>query len=235
VIGYPAGVPRPRVHDLDAILDAAEELLAAGPPAALTIRSLADATGASSGSLYHAFGSRNELLGRLWARAAADYLAELRRGVDAALDADGRTPSAAASSGHEDAGHDAAVEATIAAATTLARLREARPTRARLLVRHRREELVGTALSPGLAEELHGLQRGLDQQLRRLAGALWRRGDRPALEVVAACVVDLPVALLVPRRPRVVEGATLVRSAVRGLLADPPPAATGGGRLEGAT
>lgn len=215
-------MPRPRVHDLAAILDAAEGLLADGPSSALSIRSLAEATGASSGSLYHAFGSRNELLGRLWARAAGDYLGELRRGVDGALD-DARPD------------HAAAVAAAVAAATTLARLREARPTRARLLVRHRRDELVGDALSPALAEELLGLQRGLDDELRRLAGALWQRADRAALEVVAACVVDLPVALLVPRRPRVVDGAALVGAAVRGLLASPPPTPAEGGRRAGAT
>lgn len=206
-------MPRPRVHDLDAILDAAEALLADGPPSGLTIRSLAAATGASSGSLYHAFGSRNELLGRLWQRAAAAYLAELRDGVARALE-----------SGAPDAG----VEATVAAATTFTRLRETRPVATRLLLRHRREDLVGDELSDALREELLDLQRGLDRELRRLAGVLWGRGDRPALEVVAACVVDLPVALLVPRRPRVVDGAALVRAAVRGLLAEAPPEDDGG-------
>ncbi|WP_320671984.1 TetR/AcrR family transcriptional regulator [Patulibacter defluvii] len=197
---------RPRIHDPEAILDAAERLLADEGAGALTIRALAERTGAPSGTLYHAFGSRSDLLARLWVRAATGYLDQQQTAVDAALAADGP------------------VAAVIAAAETLAVLRERRPTTARLLLRHRRQDLIGDDLSPALAAELDGLQRRLDGEIRRLALALWQRGDRAAREVVAACVVDLPGALLLDRRPRTIDPRPLLAAAVGGILAAGPPA-----------
>src|SRR4051794_31829094 len=109
---------RPRIHDLEAVLDAAERLVADGGGAALTIRALAQRTGASSGSLYHAFGSRNELLGRLWLRAAKRFLALQCAAVEEHLAA--------------GTDYDGAVTATVAAASTPATLTRTAPMTAKL-------------------------------------------------------------------------------------------------------
>ncbi|CAB4913164.1 unannotated protein [freshwater metagenome] len=199
-------MPRPRIHDLDALLDAAEALLAEGDDRAVTIRAVAERAGASSGSLYHAFGSRNELLGRLWLRAATRFLELQRAAVDAELAAGD--------------GWDAAVAATVAAARTLRDLEETSPATARTLLRHRRETLLQDGLPDGLAGELRDLDDALLAVLRRLADALFGRHDRRAVETVAVCVVDLPPALLDGRRARTIDPTAALAAAVRGVLED---------------
>jgi AcrR family transcriptional regulator len=59
---------RPRVHDPDRVLDAAESLVVACGPAAVTIRAISAAVGVSNGAVYHTFGSRMGLLARAWLR-----------------------------------------------------------------------------------------------------------------------------------------------------------------------
>src|SRR5687767_15690010 len=82
---------RPRVHAPDAVLDAAEELLAQRGRAQLTIRVLAERSGASNGSIYHAFGSLETVVGSAWLRRAHQFLALQGAAVDEALAAgDGR-------------------------------------------------------------------------------------------------------------------------------------------------
>ena len=118
---------RPRTHDVDSLLDAAERLLAHQGAPALTIRALAEATGASSGSLYHAFGSRADLLARMWLRAAERFLAM----QEAALDEELGT------------GNDqAAVEATVAVASVPAAIRKEWPDTATVLLRYRRDDIL---------------------------------------------------------------------------------------------
>ncbi|MEX3771772.1 helix-turn-helix domain-containing protein, partial [Mycolicibacterium fortuitum] len=73
-------MPRPRVYDPDAVLDAAESLAVRSGPASVTIRALSDAVGLSNGALYHSFGSRAGLLGQVWLRAGQRVLA-LQLGV----------------------------------------------------------------------------------------------------------------------------------------------------------
>lgn len=195
---------RPRLHDLDALLDAAESLLAESDDRAVTIRAVADRAGASSGSLYHAFSSRNELLGRMWLRAALRFLDLQNRAVDAAL-----------ATGD---GWDAAVSATVAAATTLRDLRRESAATAEVLIRYRREALIDDGLSAELVAELRALDADLLGVLRRLSDALFGRHDRRAVETVAICVVDLPPSLLDGRRERLVDPAAALAAAVGGVL-----------------
>lgn len=195
---------RPRLHDLDALLDAAELLLAEGGSGALTIRALAERTGAPSGSLYHAFGSRNELLGRMWLRAANRFLDLQRTAVSEHLG--------------EGAGYDDAVAAAVAAASTPAVLATQSPATAKLLLEHRREAIVDEGLPEPLTTELQALDDQLLQIMRTLASALFGRRDRRAIETVAACIVDLPTALLNSRRKRAIDPLTILEAAVRGVL-----------------
>ena len=64
---------RPTKHDEQGILDAAAVLVAAGGPRAATVGAISQATGAPSGSIYHRFATRDELLGRLWLGKAARF------------------------------------------------------------------------------------------------------------------------------------------------------------------
>lgn len=200
---------RPRKHDLDDLLDAAEALLAESGHGALTVRAVADAVGGSTGSLYHAFRSRNELLGQMWLRAARRFLDVQREVVDACLQ---RSPT-----------REGAVEATIAAASSYELLRRQHPTSAQLLMEYRRDALLDDGLPDDLAGQLRALEGELVDVMRRLAVALWGRADRYTVDAVAVCVVDLPPGLLNGWRPRVVDPLDSLAAAVRGVLATTPP------------
>src|SRR4051794_18499581 len=178
---------RPRIYADDALLDAAEELLAENP-GSMTIRALAARTGAPSGTLYHAFGSRAGLLGRMWFRGAKRFLAIQQAAIDGELD-DG------------PADRERAVEATVAAALTLSTLSRERPATAQLLVRNRRDALFGDDTPPDLADQLRGLDAELLTHMKRLARALSGRADRRSVDLVTVCLVDLPSAFL-PDRER---------------------------------
>lgn len=200
---------RPRTHDLDSLLDAAEHLLAERGSSAVTIRALAEATGASSGTLYHAFGSRSDLLGRMWLRAAERFLSEQESAIEG-LPGEATDP-------------ERAEQATIAVASVPATIFATSPDTATVLLRYRRDEILGRELSEGLRRELEGLDGRLLAVLTSLAEGLWGRRDRAAIETVAICVVDLPTAVLITRRERVIDPLAALAAAIRGVLAEIPP------------
>ena len=194
-------MPRPRVHDVDGMLDAAEELVGTGGPAALTLRSLAQVTGAPVGTLTHAFGSRDALVARLWTRAAQGFLDGQTARVDACPDP---------------------VDAVAAAALTPLALVADRPAAAAVLLGYRREDLLGPDVPGPLAAELRAVDERFVALLVRLARSLWDRGDAAAVEAVTVCVVDLPTGLLRRhlRTGRVPpETARHLHAAVEGVLA----------------
>jgi AcrR family transcriptional regulator len=200
---------RPRTHDIDAQLDAAEQMLAEQGSSKLTIRGLAKATGASSGTLYHAFGSRADLLGHMWLRAADRFLVKQEEALNDLLGEDGDFEKAAA--------------ATVAIASVPAAIQAESPFTATVLLRYRRDEILGQDISEQLRQELTHLDDRLLGVLRRLARGLWQREDRAAVETVAVCVVDLPTAILINRRERVIDPLAALEAAVRGVLGSPPP------------
>lgn len=203
-------MPRPRVHDLDRLLDVAEELMAELGPEGLTVRRLSAASGVSNGAIYHAFGSLPALLGRVWLRAGGDFL-----DLQAAL---------------ADTAADPA-DAVVAAADAPAEFALRRPAGARMLMSVRSDRLLGPQLPQEVAEALHGLERRLVALLSRLAERMWGRADATSVEVITTCVVDLPTALF----GRVLTGPALgaveipddrrrrLAAAVRAVLAVPLP------------
>ena len=97
----------------------------------------------SNVAIYNAFGSRAGLVGRVWLRAAGQFLALQR-------DAIARTLA-------EGSGRDSAVEAVVAAADTPAVFAIEHPVSARFLLTVRREELLGSGDIP--ADMANGLRR----------------------------------------------------------------------------
>ncbi|MEQ0558861.1 helix-turn-helix domain-containing protein [Amycolatopsis sp. NEAU-NG30] len=193
-------MPRPRVHDLGRLLDVAERLVAESGAGNVTVRALAAAAGVPNGTIYHAFGSLNALLARVWLRAATAFLDLQTALVDAAP-----TP----------------VEAVVAAAGAPAVFADRQPDAARMLLTVKQDRFFGPELPGELADALHALDKRLVQLLVRLARMLWDRGDGLAVEVVTTCVVDLPTAFF--RRDLT---DPLVRNrlaaAVRAVLTVPP-------------
>ncbi|OHU79170.1 TetR/AcrR family transcriptional regulator [Mycobacteroides chelonae] len=68
-------------YTADDILDAALALVTSGGPPAATASAIRRILGAPSGSIYHRFASRDELMARLWLRSIARY----QNGILAAL------------------------------------------------------------------------------------------------------------------------------------------------------
>lgn len=165
------------------MLDVAEHLVVEAGPERLTVRKLSAASGVPNGAIYHAFGSLAALRGRMWLRAAVEFLELQTARIDEALGA-ARAPGDA-------------VNAVVVAADAPAALAERRPAAARMLMTVRREQLLGPELPEELADSLLGLDRRLvSEVLCRLATAMWGQRDGPSVEVITICVVDLPTALL---------------------------------------
>ncbi|OBG82456.1 TetR family transcriptional regulator [Mycobacterium sp. E802] len=171
-------MPRPRRYDPDAVLDAAESLVAQAGPAAVTIRAISEAVGLSNGALYHSFGSRVGLLGQAWLRAGRRFLALQRELVDAARPG---------------------TDAIAAAADAPVIFAERHPASARLLLQIRREQLLGPDVPEDLADQLRALETQLVELMIGLATSAWNRRDRAAVDTVTTCIVDLPTAILLHR------------------------------------
>ena len=176
-------MPRPRTNDLDALLDVAERIATSTGPSGLTLRRLATEARVSNGSIYHSFSSKEELLARVWARAAQRMLTALEARVTAALTG-GMT------------GEASGIEAVVAAALSPVDFAIEHPCAARLFFMQRRDQLFSPDLPQAASDELDSIQRTFTGVLIRLAQARWNRRDRVAVDAIAACVVDLPGGLM---------------------------------------
>jgi AcrR family transcriptional regulator len=163
-------MPRPRVHETDTMLDAARNLMLEDGSRATTVEAIATASGAPVGSIYHRFGSRDELIIRLWIRAVyrsqASFLAAIER-------SDARA-------------------ATIAAALSIIDFCEEHPADARLLASFGREDLIGAIPDGPLADELEELNRPVERAVSDLTKRLFGRRTRAALDRTLLAIFDLP-------------------------------------------
>ncbi|WP_067686713.1 TetR/AcrR family transcriptional regulator [Nocardia jejuensis] len=188
---------RPRTHDPDTVLDAAESLAVSAGPAAVTIRAVAAATGMSNGAIYHTFASRSELLARTWIRAANRFLSLQSELVDP----------------------HTGIDAVIAAALAPAEFADRYPLSTKLFFTVRRTDLLGPDLTDELRRDLDAPQRALITLMRRLSTDLWQRRDARAVDTITTCIVDLPTAILL-ERDRLADPTARahLRAAVRAVL-----------------
>lgn len=198
---------RRRLHTLDDLLDVAEQIVTTGDPAGLTLRALAAAAGASNGTIYHAFNSKDELLARLWLRSWL-RLANL---MSESLEAAEARPT----------GRDAVVSVALAPVEFVRRF----PESARLFFAQRRDQLFSGDVPIDVEGDLLEAQKRFIDLMITLAKGVWQRGDRIAVEAISVCVVDLPSGIL---RRRLLEGrgaddatSARIEAAVRGILAVP--------------
>lgn len=190
-------MPQPVKHTVDAMLDVTRALVLDAGPAAASARAVSLATGAPSGSIYHRFPRRDDLVAAAWLRAQdrflAAYLPELA----------GSGPDAGA-----------------AAAVTVLTWSAAHRPDAALLLRHALDDLCRerTGATRERAE-------GNDRRLRAAIAAFAERSGRPPAQVVLA-VVDLPYAVarrvLREDRDATAEEVEALRRAAAVLLAAPP-------------
>src|SRR5690606_23288096 len=167
------------------------------------------------------------LLGRLWLRAADDFLKTQQTAIEQALEA-AESPATAAA------------DAVVAAADAPAAFALRRPAAARMLMPVRREQLLGPDLPDQLADELLGLDKRLLSVLLRLADGMWGRTDAAAVGGITLCVVDLRTAAFRPAvhapggggpattaPPIDTDTRRRLEAAVRAVLSIPPPGRPG--------
>ncbi|MEY9213494.1 TetR/AcrR family transcriptional regulator [Thermobifida halotolerans] len=190
-------MPQPVKHSTDAMLDAARALVLDGGPSAASARAVSQATGAPSGSVYHRFPRRDDLVAAAWLRAQDRFLAAYL----GALDQPG-------------------VRAGVEAAVTVLTWSADHPEDAVLLLRHSLRDLLRGPVSTSLGERAEANRRRLRQAVTRFAAAV----GRPPADVTLA-VVDLPHAVtrrvLRDRRPATPEEVAALRRAAGLLLEDP--------------
>ncbi|MEW2375352.1 TetR/AcrR family transcriptional regulator [Micromonospora sp. NPDC047812] len=160
-------MPQPVKHSTDAMLDAVRALVLSGGPAAASARAVCLATGASSGSVYHRFPRRDDLVAAAWLRAQDRFL---RVYLEALGPADAQ----------------AGVRAAVAVLTWC----RAHPEDAALLLRHALRDLLRGDTSPALAQQAQAHHRALGDALTAMAHATGHR-----LADVVLAVVDLPYAV----------------------------------------
>jgi AcrR family transcriptional regulator len=165
---------RPAVYEEAAMLDATRDLVLEVGPRAVGIREIARRTGAPSGSLYHRFRSRDDVLAVAWLRAVRRFQA----GVLAALEADD------------------AREAVARAVRWSVEFALSAPADTELLLRFSRADLMDGEPGPEIARELADVNAALELAVRRLAERLFGKREREAVERTTYAVIDLPYAVL---------------------------------------
>lgn len=167
-------MPRPVIHQPDDVLDAVRDLVIEAGPRAVGIRAIAQRSGAPSGSLYHRFGSREELLAHAWLRAVKRFQDGFLRALGAP---DPR-------------------EAALGAVAWAVEFALASPDDTRLLLEHSRLALLQGEPQQPIAEALARINDPIVSAVGRLAAGLYGSEAPEAVERVFYAVIDLPVAVL---------------------------------------
>jgi AcrR family transcriptional regulator len=194
-------MPRPEIHSTDNILDAARALVLERGARAATVNSIATASGAPKGSIYHRFATTGDLLAAMWLRA-------VRRAQKGILDA---------------VAIDDPVEAAVAGGLSVYDFARVEPADARLLASLRREDLVASVSDRTLRRDLGAANDALRAALVELAARIYGRASRARVEQTACAVTDLPLGAI---RRHLVTGSTLpvqlrdqLEAAIRAALA----------------
>lgn len=185
---------RPAKFTDDDLLDAARESVFRHGPAA-TIGQIAEAAGAPVGSIYHRFGSREELLIRLWIRGIRRFqhdLLALRSVADAAV-------------------------ALESAATHVPRFCRDNPAEANVLTLYRQSALRSSAPEP-LRDTVEHLNDDVFQVMAQLTTRFYGRATKHRLQIVRTACQQSPYGLVRPylgRRDAATVIPTWLEDAVR--------------------
>lgn len=163
-------MPRPVLYSDDHILDAVRGLVLDTGATAATVAAIARSSGAPIGSLYHRFGSRDDLVARMWIRAVR----RSQRIWLAAL----------------DAAH--ALDAAVAAGLSIYDFSVVNRADAQLLVSFRRADLIRRHVSSELEAELAALNAPVTEGVDRLARSLFGSASHARVERVRLATFDIP-------------------------------------------
>lgn len=179
---------------------AALRLVADRGPQAVTVAAVAKEAGAPTGSIYHRYRSREQLLAELWMEVVEGF----QQGFIASL----------------AGAHD--VEAAVDAARYMAAWTREHTLEARLLLLHRRQDFVSGAWPPELAARAAALEPQLSAALRDFAHRTFGRTDADTMARLRYALLDGPFGAIKPyvqgrkRIPPIVDD--LVAITVRAVL-----------------
>ncbi len=181
---------------------AALRLVAERGPHAVTIAAVAREVGAPTGSIYHRYRSRDELLAELWMEVVERFQSGF---VEALARA-----------------HD--VLGAIEAARFMGAWAREHPLEARLLLLHRRQDFVQGEWPPGLVERAAALEPQMGAALRAFGLRAFGRAEPVVMAQLRFALLDAPLAALKPYvqsgkpAPPVVD--RIVRTTARAVLGD---------------
>ena len=199
---------RRAIFDRRQITDAALRLVADRGPQSVTVAALAQEVGAPTGSIYHRYRSREQLLAELWMEVVEGFQNRFVASLAQANDAD-----------------DA-----VATARLMVNWTREHPLEARLLLLHRRQDFVSGEWPVELAARAAALEPQLGTALRAFAERAFGRADAETMARLRYALLDAPFGALRPyvqsqkRLPSVVDD--LVLATARAVLAS-------SGRVEG--
>jgi AcrR family transcriptional regulator len=195
-----AAVTTRATYSDEQLLDAARTVAVTRGLKSTTVSAIAEEAGAPVGSIYHRFGSLNELLARMWIRAVA------------------RAQAAVEPVSYEDP-----VQGIVDAALAMFDFLCAERDDALLLGAFRCQDFDVAALPPDVRGELRTLNTAVEQVIAAAAERLSWRLRPAALDTAVLAMVDLPYGfvrshLLAGRTPPKARRAQ-IETAVRALLA----------------
>jgi AcrR family transcriptional regulator len=179
-------------------LAAALAIIAQRGLSGVTVASVSERLGSSTGSFYHRFASRDVLLGSLWLRTVVEFQA----GISAALDA---------------------ADGLAAALHTPAWVRK-HPDEARLLLLYDRKDFLQGEWPPELRERVAEMTRRIEAGSLRWARVLFGKEGRDEIRLAQFLISELPVALVRQhllrgeRPPQLLD--RIIRATYRAVLAD---------------
>lgn len=153
------------------MLDAARQLVLDRGARAATVDGVVARSGAPKGSIYHRFGSLDDLLAAMWLRAVQRSQAQFLDAI---------------------ANENDAVDGAVAGGVAVLDFVAQHPADARLLASMRREDLLGGAADPDLAQQLRDVNEPMRTAIVGLARRIYGRASKGAIERTIFAVVDLP-------------------------------------------
>jgi AcrR family transcriptional regulator len=169
-------VGRKALFDRSDMTGAALRLVASRGPGAVTVAALAREAGAPTGSIYHRFRSREQLLAELWMDVVEGFQRRFVEALQGVSDVDG------------------AVEA----ARFMAIWTREHPMEARLLMLHRRQDFVSGAWPDELAARAAALEPQIGAALRGYALRAFGRVDSDVMARLRYALLDAPFGAIRP-------------------------------------
>jgi len=165
---------RPAKHSEAGILHVAGQLVSERGPAATTVTAISEALGAPSGSIYHRFRTRDELLGKLWLSKARLF--------------QGRAESALKAPD--------AKRAALAAALSILDTAREDMVGARIMLLYRREDFFVPGWPASMKREAERLGQQVNVMIGQTTRRLFGRSTTSARQAVRFAVLEAPVAAI---------------------------------------